>query len=120
MNSGWIRAAALLAIAALFTNAQCYGKCTVAGCGSAQIPSGGCHHHKAPQHDEQDCTHHHSEFTTAEAGIAKADVGNWVPFVALPAVQSTGVLIPPPVLVIQDTGSPPDRLTPPTITVLRI
>lgn len=120
MISGCIRAAALLAIAALITNAQCYGKCTVAECSSAQIPSGGCHHHQAPQQDQQNCVHHHSEFTTAEVGTAKAEVANWVPVVALLAVYSTVVLTEPPVLAKQDTGSPPDRLTPRLVTVLRI
>ena len=121
MISGCIRAVALLAITALFTNAQCYGKCAIAACSPAQMPSGGCHHdHNAPEQDQQTCVHHHSDFTIPEAGMAKAGVANWVPTVAVLTVDSSSVLSQAPVVAVLDTGSPPDRLPSQAITVLRI
>ena len=121
MVPGCIRAVALLAIATLFANAQCYGRCVIAVCSPAETPSGGCHHHHdAPERDQQACAHHHSEFTTPEAGMAKAGVANWVPMIAVLTVDPAAVLIQTPVLARLDTGSPPDGLIPHLITILRI
>jgi hypothetical protein len=121
--SGCIRIVALLAVAALFTNAQCYGKCAIAACTPAQTSSGGCRHHNtpAPDKDQPNCVHHHSDLTGPELGMAKAGVANSVPTPAVLAVDSIAVPIRVPVVELHDNGSPPGLLAAlRPISVLRI
>jgi len=65
------RAFILIAIAALFANAYCFGNCASDACSTSKTSSSGCHHHKSPGKDSARCSHQHSEFAGPEIGIAK-------------------------------------------------
>jgi hypothetical protein len=121
MRSGWIRAFVLVAVAALFANAQCYANCLSATCGSAQAPRNSCHHQNPSQGDKAPCPHQHSEFSGPEVGIAKTSIETTA-IVTLPVVteDSCAVLTEPQFLSRVDTSSPPGGDFYSMISVLRI
>ena len=119
MRTGWTRALVLVAVAALLGSVKCYGNCVTAACGAAQVPTGGCHHHKSSRHDQADCPHQHSDFIGPESAIAKI-VAKAVPIIPVLTATPTAVLIEPTLLSPCDTGSPPHNQAFRTISVLRI
>ena len=120
MYSSWIRAFALVAVAALFANAQCSITCPITARDSAQTPSNDCHHHKSSHEDSSGCQHQHSEFISPESGIVKVSVAPVVSILAVLAEGSAEVLIEPLLQSSPDTGSPPGGQVSPAISVLRI
>lgn len=122
MLAGWSRALGLVAVAAIFANAQCYDTCAVAACTPAQTPSNECpqHRHKPSHEGSSPCQHQHSEFTGPESGIAKANVAPAIPVVAVLTVSSHAILSEPLLLSKPDTGSPPGDQVPSAVSVLRI
>lgn len=120
MYSSWIRAFALVAVAALFANAQCSITCPITARDSAQTPSDGCHHQKSSHEDGADCQHHHSEFIGPESGIAKVSIAPTAPVLAVLPAGSEAVLIEPLLSSDPDSGSPPSSQTSSAISVLRI
>jgi hypothetical protein len=121
MLSGWIRAFVLITVVALVANAQCYGTCGSAACGSAQTPSNGCHHQKPSQGDHAPCPHQHSEFSGPKVGTAKISLETTT-ILTLPVLagEFSAVLTEPQFLSQIDTGSPPVGGACSTIAVLRI
>jgi len=120
MLCGLTRAFVLFGAAALIANAQCYGTCATVACGSAQTPSGSCHHNKSSHESNGGCLHQHSEFTVPEVGVAKVNVATAIPILA---VLTADVTIAAPELLRlpqADIGSPPGGCVVSTISVLRI
>jgi hypothetical protein len=106
----------LIALAALFANAYCFGNCASDACSSSKTSSDGCHHQKSPDKDTARCSHQHSEFAGPETGIAKITV---ISADAVPAPITVDVT--PAVRHFAsslDTGPPASKHT--TISVLRI
>jgi hypothetical protein len=64
----WASIFAVLAIAALFINGQCYALCFASLCKQAVAQdSAGCHQSSHQQHNEtQDCPHRHANLVSAE------------------------------------------------------
>jgi hypothetical protein len=120
MCSGWIRAFALVTVAALFANAQCSNTCAIVAGDSARTPSNGCHHHKSSHEDASGCQHHHSEFTGPESGIVKVSVAPAIPILAVLTAGSEAVLSEPLLLSNPDVGLPPGGQVSSAISVLRI
>jgi hypothetical protein len=102
-------------------NAQCYGTCGSAACGSAQTPSNGCHHQKSSQGDPAPCPHRHSEFSGPEIGIAKINLET-ATILILPVLtgNSSAGITELQFLSQVDVGSPPVGGACATISVLRI
>ncbi len=119
MQSGWIRAFLFVAAAALLGNTQCYGNCFSTACDSAQTPSDSCHHHPKPSHDDARCPYQHSEFATAEVGMAKISLATGTLAALAPAVNSIDALNLQ-LLTLPDTGPPPGSDSSSTFSVLRI
>ena len=122
MLSGWTRVVGLVAVAGLLANAQCYNTCALATSRSAQTPSNGCHHQKAPSshEDEPGCHHQHSEFTGAETGVAKVSVASSAPILPEFTPGSVVVLIERPLLSRPDTSPPPGGQASSAVSILRI
>ena len=120
MLSSLTRAFVLVALAALVANAQCYGSCATVTCGSAQTPSGSCHHNRSSHESSAGCVHQHSEFTGAEVGVAKVNVATAIPFLAVLIATVTIAAPERPQLPQADIGSPPGGRILSTISVLRI
>ena len=120
MYSSWIRAFALVTVAALFANAQCSNTCAIVARDSAQTPSNDCHHHKSSHEDGSGCQHHHSEFVGPESGIVKVNVAPAMPILAVLTAGSETVLIEPLLRANPDIGSPPGGQVSSAISVLRI
>ena len=120
MYSSWIRAFSLVAVAALFANAQCSNTCAITARDSAQTPSNDCHHHKSSHEDGSGCQHHHSEFTGPESGIVKVSVAPVVPILAVLTAGAEVVLIEPLLLLSPESASPPGGQISSAISVLRI
>ncbi len=119
MQSGWIRAFVLVAVAALLGNAQCYGNCSGIPCGSTHKPSDGCHEHQKSSHEDARCPHQHSEFASPEVGAAKISLAIGTVSVPVLAVDSAADFTESRLLVHANTGSPPGAISS-TISVLRI
>jgi hypothetical protein len=114
------RACVLIAAAALIANAQCYVTCATVTCGSAQTPSGSCHHNKSSHPSNARCVHQHSEFTGPEIGIAKVNVATAIPLLAVLTADVT-IAVPERLhLPLADIGSPPGGRIFSAISVLRI
>jgi hypothetical protein len=120
MQSGWIRAFVLVAVAVLLGNAQCYGDCFSHVCGSAPAPSNSCHRHSQSSHDDAPCPYPHSELARPEVGIAKINLATGTLIVPALAVDSTAVFTDSQPLIHVNTGSPPGGDICSTISVLRI
>lgn len=123
MLAGWTRALGLIAVAALFANAQCYDTCALAAIRLTQTPSNGCHHHRSPHSSNEGdsgCQHQHSEFIGPESAIVKAHVAPAAPVQAVLTAGSVSVVLEPFLVSQPDTGSPPDGHAPSFISVLRI
>jgi hypothetical protein len=121
MRAGWIRILALIGVAALLGNAQCYAKCVSAPCGSGHAPSDSCHHQKTSQGDPASCPSQYSDISCPEAGIARISLETTT-IVTLPVLtqDSSAAVRDPQFLTQVDTGSPPGRHCCSTISVLRI
>jgi hypothetical protein len=121
MRSGWIRVFVFVVVAALLANAQCFGYCFSAACGSAQTPPNSCHHQKPSQGDPAPCPHQHSEFSGPEVGIAKISLETTT-ILILPVLAGdlSAAVTEPPILIRSDSGSPPVGGACSTISVLRI
>jgi hypothetical protein len=121
MRAGWIRILALIGVAALLGNAQCYAKCVIAACGSSHAPSDSCHHQKTSQGDSAPCPRQYSDISGPEAGIARVSLETTT-IVTLPVLtqDSSAVVSDPQFLAQVDTGSPPGRNCWSTISVLRL
>jgi len=116
MLSGWSRAIALIAAAALLANGQCYGTCGAAACKSPQAPAKSCHHHKSSPED-QGCRH--PEFAGPEPAVANMTVMGTVS----PAVVATASSVAAMETVLPfeaHDGSPPGSHVRSTISILRI
>src|SRR5258708_1230972 len=120
MHSGYIRACALVAVAALLANAQCYGACGSSACGSAQTPSNSCHHHKSSHEDAAPCPHQHPEFAGPEVGIANISLAMAPPTLLVLTADSTPVFAAPQLLSRPNTGPPPGGDICSRVSVLRI
>jgi hypothetical protein len=123
MLSVWTRAFGLIAVTALFANAQCYSTCALAVCNPAQSPSSACHHHKSSQPSHEDgpvCQHQHFEFAGPESGIAQVSVAAAPPILGVLTRGSAVVWIEPLLLSSPDNGSPPGEQVSSAISVLRI
>src|SRR5580698_7671445 len=120
MRARWIRVLALVGVAALFANAECYAKCVSADCAPDPAPTKSCHHHKSSQGNRAPCPSQYSEVSGPEAGIAKIGLDTTT-IVALPvlAQDSSAVVSDPQSPAQIDTG-PPGRHSCSTISVLRI
>ena len=119
MQSGWIRAFVLVAVAALLGNAQCYGNCNSIIRGTVQTPSDSCHQHPKSSHDDARCPYQHSEFAGPEVGIAKISLAIGalgVPVLAVDWIAAFAELRLP---TRADTGPPPGCDVSSTISVLR-
>jgi hypothetical protein len=119
MRCGLIRISTLMAVAALFCNAQCYGNCLTLTC-STPAPPPACHHHEPSPPDQAPCTHQHSEFSSPEASIAKISLepaAIQMPFVLK---HLTASIQTPQFPTRSDTGSPPAAPAGSTISVIRI
>ncbi|HEY3455483.1 MAG TPA: hypothetical protein VGK64_12835 [Bryobacteraceae bacterium] len=110
----WVHMVAVLLMAALIGNSQCYGLCLASHC----KPSPGCHHSSRPSNDGHAACHFRQSNT---AGVeASADLAKTVP-AALPVMLAdapvcdslTGIRSAPAELL--GCGSPPGRFS-----VLRI
>src|SRR5580658_411872 len=119
MRSEWIRAFVLFAVAALLGNAQCYGNCYGAICGSVQTPSDSCHQHQKSSHDDARCPYQHSEFASPELGIAKISLAMGTLGVPAPAADSMDAFAELQLLTKSDTGPPGGDICS-TTSVLRI
>jgi hypothetical protein len=121
MRTGWIPTFALVAVAALLCNAQCYANCVNTARDSDRAPSGSCHHHKSSQGDAAPCPHQHSEFSGPEAGVAKLSLET-ITTLTLPALTQdlSAAVSDPQLLPRADTGSPPGASCRSAISVLRI
>jgi UDP-N-acetylenolpyruvoylglucosamine reductase len=120
MQLGWIRAFVLVAVAALFWNAECYGNCYSTVCGSADTQSDSCHRHQKSSHDDARCPYQHSEFASPEGGIAKISLAIGTLNIPVLAVDSIAVFRDSKPLIQADTGPPPGGDLSSTISVLRI
>ncbi len=118
MRSGWFRIFALAAIAALFVNAQCYGNCLTV-LDTPQAPSNSCHQHLPSQPDHAPCTHHHSEFSTLDSGIAKITLDT-IQILPAGATQPSDAITPTQSLAKTDTGSPPPGRAGFSISIIRV
>lgn len=130
MLSALLRTIVLVIMAALISNAQCYGNCLTAECAPAQPASpDSCHHHhdgdnsdnNAPQKDGM-CPHQHASFAGPESGpgLSKAAPAS-TPFmsdlpVAADSATYAAVLTPRS----PQSGSPPPRAERASINILRI
>jgi hypothetical protein len=122
MLAGRIRVFALIGVAALLANAQCYATCAMAAAGSGHAPSDdSCHHRKSSQGDPAPCPNQHSELSGPEAGIAKISLETTT-ILSLPILtqDSSAAVRDPQGFVKVDTGSPPGANCCSTISVLRI
>src|ERR1700720_2209238 len=119
MQSGWIRALVLVAVAALFWNAQCYGNCYSTVCGSADTQSDSCHRHQKSSHDNARCPYQHSEFASPEVGVAKISLAIGALNVPAPTVDSIDALTRLQSQTQAYTGPPPGGDISSTISVLR-
>jgi hypothetical protein len=120
MLADWTRLSVLVAVAALLANVQCYGNCVTAACKAAQMPLGGCPHHKSSHDGQVVCLHQHSEFIGPESAFAKASVVQAAPIV--PLLTSRSVVVPAGLVLLlrANTGSPLDSHTFPAVSILRI
>jgi len=108
-------------MAALASNAQCYGNCATADCAPVQqTPSSSCHHHKVPA-NEGVCQHQHASIAGPESGtgLFKATPASTPLLSDLPVLSDiasyAAVLAP----VSPHSGSPP-RSEGGSVGVLRI
>jgi hypothetical protein len=120
MLAGWTRISVLVVVAALLANGQCNGNCATAGCKAAQMPLGGCPHHKSSHDGQVSCLHQHSEFISTESDVANASVAKATPIVSMLTSRSTAVLLEPVLLFGSHTGSPPHNHTFTAVSFLRI
>jgi len=117
-------------MAALISNAQCYGNCLTAECAPAEPASSdssdSCHHHhdgdnNAPQKDGI-CPHQHASFAGPESGpgLSKAAPAS-TPFVSdLPLVADTAAYAAALTPWSPHSGSPPPRAERASVSILRI
>jgi hypothetical protein len=119
MFAGWTRVSVLVVVAALLANVQCYGNCLTAACKAAQMPLGGCPHHKSC-HDTQVGCLDHSEFISDESDAANASVAKGTPIVPPLTSRSRAILLEPVLLLRAHTGSPPHNRAFTAVSVLRI
>lgn len=122
MHSSWIRAFALIAVAALLANAQCYGTCGSAAYGSTQTHStNSCHHQKSSHENDAPCPHQHSDFTGPAVGITKVTVAAATPILPMFEADSSAGVVESQFLSQVLIGSPPGSSHfCPTVSVLRI
>jgi hypothetical protein len=120
MQSGWIRAFVLVAVAALLGNAQCNGNCKSIIRGTVQTPSDSCHQHPKSSHDDARCPYQHSEFASPEVGIAKISMAIGALGVPVLAVDSIDPLAELRLQTQPDTSPPSNGDISLTISVLRI
>jgi hypothetical protein len=120
MLGGWTRVSVWAAVAALLASVQCYGNCGTAACKTAQMPLGGCPHHKSSHDGQVSCLHQHSEFISTESDVAKASVAKATPIVPVLTSRSTSVLLEPVLLLRAHTGSPPHNHAFTAVSILRI
>ena len=117
----WIRIFALLSIAMILANAQCYASCT-GGIGNLPSAASHCHrHHKSSDGDPSPCPFQHSQFSAPEPGIAKVNPAANDSFVITAISGDLG----PAVNGLQslprfDTGPPRDLAGRSMISVLRV
>jgi hypothetical protein len=122
----WVNMIAVLAIAALFANSQCYALCFAARCQTVSTQkASGCHEKSRSQSDgAKDCQHGQADLTSTEASPDLAK---------LPAVSLTVVTLLPPAAftpeagrfpqtraTLQQRGSPPGTQLFLSLSVLRI
>jgi hypothetical protein len=120
MQSGWIRAFVLVAVAALLGNAQCYGSCNSIISGTIQTQSDSCHQHPKSSHDDARCPYQHSEFASQEVGVAKISLEIAALGVPVLAVDSIDPLAELRLQTQPDTSPPPNGDISFPISVLRI
>jgi hypothetical protein len=120
MLAGWTRVSVWVAVGALLANVQCYGNCGTAACKAAQMPLGGCPHHKSSHDGQVGCLHQHSEFIGTESDVANASVAKTTPIVSVLTSCSTAVLLESVLLLRAHTGSPPHNHAFTAVSVLRI
>ena len=120
MLSCWTRAFALVALAAFIGNAQCFGTCASAACGSTKPPSKTCHRHKSSDEDTARCSHQHLEFAAPEAGFAKVAISAAIAILPALTSNSAAVALETQFLGRLDMGSPPGSLYGSRTSVLRI
>ncbi len=114
MFSQGIRGLALLLVAALSWNAQCYLSCAVSQC----QPSGGCHRHSAPAKSRTATCHHQLELQGPPSGPAAQF--HWIAARTRSLNRSTPL---PDTLLAADSldyGSPPIASFSPSASILRI
>ena len=121
MLAGFVRIFALIAVAALLANAQCYDVCVSAAGESDHTPSSACHHQKSSQGGSIPCPHQYSEISSPEAGNAKISIETTT-ILTLPALtrDSSATAADSQFLPQADTASPPGGHGCSTISVLRI
>jgi hypothetical protein len=114
----WSRAFVLIALAALFANAYCFGNCASDACSSSKTSSSGCHHQKSPDKDSARCSHQHAEFAGPETGIAKVTMATANAVPAAITVDWDVASADSHFASHPDTGPPPDKHA--AVSVLRI
>jgi hypothetical protein len=121
MLAGRIRVLALIGVAALLANAQCYAKCAMTAVDSGHAPSDSCHHRESSQGDPAPCPNQHAELSGPEAGIAKISLETTT-VLSLPILtrDPSAAVRDPQVFAQVDTGSPPGGNCRSTISVLRV
>src|SRR5579863_5180395 len=112
MLERWRRALVSVTILAFIANAQCFGMCA-AGCKTMGIPSDSCHHQQSNDKHTPQCSHQHSEFAGAEAGLPEIHLTT-IAMLPNPAARPSIVSITSRWLAALDTASPPPG-SPPTI-----
>ena len=121
MLAGWIRIFALIGVASLLANAQCYDKCVSTAGGADHSPSNSCHHQKSSQQDFVPCPHQYSELSSPEAGIVKISLEtNTILTLPVLTQDSSATAGDPQFLPQVDAASPPGGYCCSTISVLRI
>jgi hypothetical protein len=116
-----LRTLVLVVLAALISNAQCFGNCATTECSPVQpASSDACHHHDAPTKDGV-CHHQHASFAGPEAGtdISKASSAH-TPFVSdLPVAPRVAIDSAICALVSPHSTSPPhaERVS---VSILRV
>jgi hypothetical protein len=105
-------------VAAVLTNAQCYGSCEIADCHPAQSTSqDSCHHHQeSPPPSGGVCPHQHATVAGPEdgSGLAKPLAATSAPLLSVLVTQQyiPAAEMPTAAAFIPDTSPPGDHHSP--------
>jgi len=117
---------AVLAIAALFANSQCYALCFASRCQTVSTQKQGCHESSHSQKDgTKDCQHRQADLTSTEASpdLAKKPAVSLAVVTLLPltaAFVSGAGRFPQRHAMLEQRGSPPGTPLFLSLSVLRI